>query len=225
VNPTVHSIPENFKNIIIGSYFGDGCITTNAYKKHYYMKISHGINQIEYCKWKANLLGDFATEPIIINRTFKNKPYQCVSFTTKMFPFFEQLHNCYINNQKHIKNWMFTYLDPLALTIWYLDDGDFSMKRHVRKDGTDYRSFGGCRIALGVFSEEECTLITNFFVSKYSIEPKIYVESGKYHRLWFNVEKSKRFIEIIKPFVPECMNYKIGIQQETIDIKSIDDIV
>lgn len=225
MNPTTHSIPEHFKNIIMGSYFGDGCITTNEWKKHYYMKINHGMPQLEYCKWKASLFGNFAKEPIIINRTFQNKPYQCCSFATKMFPFFTQLHDCYINNQKHIKKWMFTYLDPLAITIWYLDDGDFAVKNQTRADGTKYKHFTGCRLSLGVFYEEECNLIKNFFIEKYNIDPKIYLEGGKYRRAWFNVEKSKRFLSIIKPFVPECMKYKIGIQQEAIENYSIDDIV
>jgi recombination protein RecA len=163
VNPTVKSIPEHFKNIIMGSYFGDGCITSNVYKKHHYLKISHSIKQAEYCKWKAYLFGNFAKEPVVYDRTFQNEPYQCISFSTKMFPFFDQLRECYIDGHKHIKKWMFNYMDPLAIAIWYMDDGDFSVTTATRTNGEKYRIFKGCRISLGIWSEEECKLITDFF--------------------------------------------------------------
>ncbi len=220
-------LPENFKNIVIGSYFGDGTIAKhNATDKHHFLKISHGMPQYEYCKWKSNLFGEFlAGEPYIINRTFKNKPYQCCTFATKNHPFCDQLRLYYIDGQKHIKKWMFHYMTPEAIAIWYMDDGDFQRANQKRKDGTRYRKFIGCRLSLGIWSDSECELVRKFFLENYKIEPKIYVESGRYRRAWFNVEKSKVFLDIIRPYIPECMNYKLGLQQGAIENNSIEDIV
>lgn len=218
-------LPENFKNIAIGSYFGDGTIAKhNLCSKHYFLKISHGMSQYDYCVWKSTLFGDFlAGIPYITYRTFKEKPYQCCTFATKVHPFLDQLRNYYIDGQKHIKKWMFHYLTPQAIAIWYMDDGDFRRVNKKRSDGTPYIKFDGCRISLGIWTPSECDLISKFFLEKYEIEPKIYVESGKYRRAFFNVEKSKRFLDIVRQYIPECMNYKLGLQQVT--SKKDDDIV
>jgi recombination protein RecA len=220
-------LPDNFKNVVIGSYFGDGTIAKhNPYSKHHFLKISHGMPQYEYCKWKSSLFGEFlAGEPYIINRTFKDKPYQCCTFATKVHPFCDQLRDYYIDGQKHIKKWMFHYMTPEAIAIWYMDDGDFQRASQKRKDGARYRKFIGCRLSLGIWPENECNLVREFFLEKYNIEPKIYLESGKYRRAWFNVEKSKIFLDIVRPHMPECMNYKLGLQHEAIEDNSIDDIV
>lgn len=216
---------ENFKNLVIGSYFGDGTIAKhNATSTHYFLKISHGMPQYEYCKWKSNLFGDLlAGEPYIINRTFKNKPYQCCTFSTKVNPFCDQLRKYYINGQKHIRKWMFQYMTPEAIAIWYMDDGDFMRNTGHRKDGTKYKKFSGCKISLGVWSEAECNLIKSFFYEKYDIEPTVHIESGKYRRAFFNVEKSKKLFDIIRQYVPNCMGYKLGLQQEAVE--NTDDIV
>lgn len=211
-------LPQNFKNIVISSYFGDGTIAKhNATDKHHFLKISHGMPQYDYCIWKSKLFGDFlAGTPYIVNRTFKDLPYQCCTFATKNHPFCDQLRNYYIDGQKHIKKWMFHYLTPEAIAIWYMDDGDFRVTSNKRSDGAVYKKFDGCRIALGVWSESECALVQRFFYEKYNIAPKIYVEGGKYRRAFFNVEKSKIFLDIVRPHIPECMNYKLGLQRDAV---------
>jgi len=220
-------ISDEFKNIIVASYFGDGTFSKiiPGKNKHSYLKISHGIKQADYAKWKANLFGSFANEPYIVNRTFRDKPYQCITFETKTHPFCTQLRECYFSGRKVIKNWMMSYLDPLALCIWYLDDGDFIWKRERRKDNSIRESFGGARISLGIYSEEECRLFHSALYERYNINSTIHLESGKYKRMYLNITEANKLFSIISPFVIESMKYKIMKQQVTKGLLPFEDIV
>ena len=50
----------------------------------------------------------------------------------------------------------------------------------------------------------------NFFIDRFGLNPSIGFRDGKYYYLRFSKSDSKRFCEIVKPFIPEFMSYKIG---------------
>lgn len=205
-----------FKSLVIGSYLGDGCISKQQNSNsNCYLKIQHSYKQLEYAKWKANLFESLAKQPIIINgNNNKGQPYKSVAFSTKVHPFCTQLRQYYINGRKTIKKFMMTHLDELALTIWYLDDGNLSYRKKTRKDGSKYRYLGGIKIATCSFSNKECEILMDALKKKWDIDSKIYLTKGKYPVIWLNSTNGYKFLDIVSPFVPECMTYKIDIQRE-----------
>lgn len=214
-NTTKREISKNIKNLIVGSYLGDGCISKNYNGAvNNFLKIEHGIKQLQYAEWKSNLFGDFAIKPYTQDRLFKGKPYQSVTFSTKAHPFCRQLRGCYINGNKQVMKWMTSYIDPMALTIWYLDDGDLMWRNMKRGDGSSYKYIGGCRISLGIFTDKSCKILSEFLVKRYNLTIKIKEERG-YKRAYLNMENTRRFFEIIKELVPDCMRYKISLQHGT----------
>lgn len=223
MNRTTRTISKQFKNIIVGSYLGDGCIPKNYNgTKTNFLKVSHSILQKEYAEWKANQFGTFATRVYTINRVVKDRPYQAVTFETKAHPFCNRLRDCYENGNKQIKNWITSYIDPLALTIWYLDDGDLMWRHKTRKDGSKYKYIGGCRISLGILTDKSCNILDKFMKEKYSVSLHIKLEGG-YKRAHLNMENTRKLFDIIKDIVPDCMRYKISLQHETPEMG--DDIV
>ena len=208
------------KSLLVAGYLGDGCITKSQNHVTYFMKVQHGGPQKEYAEWNAGLFGDFANKPRTTDRFFKGKPVQVVTFETKSHPFCNQLRNCYIDNKKQIKKWMMTYLSPLALTIWYLDDGSMMWRNKKRKDGTSYKYIGGCKISLGVLTDKSCKVLEEFLQSKYNIHLNIKDAYNKeyqkdYKCAYLNMENTRILFNLIKDLVPDCMRYKITLQPET----------
>lgn len=212
---TTRTISNKFKNIIVGSFLGDGCIPKNYNgSKTNFLKVSHSIKQREYAEWKSSLLDGFATKPYIINRLVDGKPYQAITFETKAHPFCNQLRACYIDGNKQVKNWITSYIDPLALTIWYLDDGDLMWRNKTRKDGSKYKYIGGSRISLGILTDKSCRYLDIYMKATYGIDLHIKLE-GRYKRAYLNMENTIKLIEIVKDIVPDCMRYKISLQHDT----------
>jgi len=52
------------------------------------------------------------------------------------------------------------------------------------------------------------------FNGKFGLDPIIGFRDGKYYYLRFKQEDTKKLIEIIKPFIPSSMLYKIGGRNE-----------
>ena len=217
--------PKQLISFIVGSYLGDGCIPKqcNPNKRNCYLKIQHSIKQKDYADWKSNLLGGFATTPVVINRIAKGKPYQCVTFNTKVHPFCTRLRKLYKpgkygNSVKTINNSILSYLDEQGLAIWYMDDGGIVRNSYKRSDGTKGPlKFRGIKIAACSLSESEIEILTDYMQKRWGFTFKVYYSKNSeklYPVLALFSSEARRFINLIKPFVPECMAYKIDTQQE-----------
>jgi recombination protein RecA len=209
--------PNRLRSIIAGSYLGDGCIPKPQTKNsNCYLKVQHGIKQLDYIRWKSNLLGSFATEPIIINRTFKGKPYTATAFQTKVHPFCTRLRKLYDENgHKRVNNVVLSYLDELGLAVWYMDDGSKVTRRYKHVDGTyGKKKFRGTQIAICSFTPNECEIIQEYFNQKWNLDSKVYYSRGKYPKITFLSKNGYKFVDIVKPYIPECMLYKINTLAE-----------
>jgi len=211
--------PNQLRSIIVGSYLGDGCIPKPQTKNsNCYLKVQHSIKQLEYAKWKSNLLGKFASEPLIVKRVFKGNPYTCCAFSTKVHPFCTRLRKLYKDGKKTINNSILSYLDELGLAIWYMDDGSILRNRYKRKDGSKGPlKFRGIKIAACSLSEAEIDLLVEYLKRKWNFEFKVYYSRNSeklYPTLCIFGQEARRFIKLVEEYVPDCMQYKIDTQQE-----------
>ena len=94
---------------------------------------------------------------------------------------------------------------PLALAIWYCDDGSFGYINQNAKIAT-YLSY------------EENKLIAEFLKEKYNIDCTIN-RDGKRYYIYFSVQEIKKFLEIVRDYIPKCMNYKLDHFAEENNIK------
>lgn len=209
------NLDKRIKSIVIASYLGDGTISKPATPNdNCYLKISHSIKQKEYIEYKANLFGDLANQPYIVNRLFKDKPYTCITFETHRNKFFRQLRQHYRDGRKYLKKWMLNYLDLEGVAIWYMDDGSLKRAKRKYKDGTIKTVCEGCKFAICSLSEKEYNLLIKYFNNKYNLFPKVYLTHGKYPVLVFNKTESDKLFSLISPYIPEFMRYKIDLQRE-----------
>ena len=96
--------------------------------------MGHGAKQEAYLDWKASLLGN-----IPHTRTVNAKGAVFADFTP--LPELRELHEAvyFGDGKKHLSWDYLKSLTPLALAVWYMDDGNFTL----RSKGVQERTAGG----------------------------------------------------------------------------------
>ena len=202
---------EKVNQFILGSLLGDASL--NMTNKNPRLHIAHSKKQEEYVWWKYNILTESfdMVEPKMI-MAGKNKKYPQIRFqtsTSQQLHFYKKLF--YPKGKKILTRRLLNMLGPLALAIWYMDDGNLIIHKYTKKDGT--KGIQGRELAINTqcFSYEEHEIIKRYFEVKWDIEVKIYKNKGSY-RIVMNATNAKKFIGIIKPFIIPSMEYKIDLQ-------------
>ena len=119
-------------SILIGLLLGDGYIDPKGR-----IGIEHGEKQKEYCIFKAKLLhsicggSDIKVKELIRNKTSdKSKLDKFITYGfKKQSKYFIPIRNLlYLNNKKTYTKEVLDLLDPLAIALWWMDDGCLTAK-------------------------------------------------------------------------------------------------
>lgn len=191
------------KDIAFGTLLGDGYLRPtngNSEKPSYSLALCHGEKQLDYLKWKFNEFENFVTtkEFLINRRSFKgNAP--TYSFSTISHPFLNEAHRiCYSNNgKKDITSEWLEYLSPLSLAVWYLDDGSLNKRYHT------------IVLCTNSFSKNGQLLAINYLKNRFNLEAKLEARRNNQTVIRINASQSRKFMNIVSPFVPSCMYYKL----------------
>jgi hypothetical protein len=123
--------------------------------------------------------------------------YTCCTVTHNEFRFYYNLF--YENCKKIIRPEIVNYLSPLALSVWFCDDGSINKKVNMR-------------FATDGFSKEENEILQEALRLNFNIRCKVceYTRNNKkYYFLSLNKENSNKLTEIIKPYVLDSLKYKL----------------
>ena len=121
--------------VVLGSLMGDGNLSPNRRgRSGTRFRMGHGAKQAAYLDWKVSLLGNIGH-----SRTTNAKGAVFADFTP--LPELAELHDAvyFGDGKKHLSWEYLKALTPLALAIWYMDDGSFT----VRSKGVQERTAGG----------------------------------------------------------------------------------
>jgi len=186
------------KDFIVGSTLGDASIILSGRRTRPYFKVSHCEKQKDYLVWKKEILGNLV---ITISKTIDKRGHSVMyGFNTVShddLSFFRKLF--YIDNKKIIKDELSSQLSPLGLAVWFMDDGSKSNKWNYR-----FSTEG--------FSYEENLKLANMLKINFNLNAKVleYTRSNKkYHYLFLNKENAINMTKIIKPYIVDCMKYKL----------------
>jgi hypothetical protein len=187
------------KQLLIGSILGDGKLQIQKNGLNANFSEIHSKKQKEYILWKKEFLECFQPKikeyKILDKRT--NKEYPSVVLWTKVHPLLtEYFRLFYPQNKKTISKKAIESIGPLALAVWYCDDGSFGYTNQNGKIAT-YVSY------------EKNMVFVKFLKEKFNINCTVN-RDGKNHHIYFSKKEILKFLELIKDHVPECMNYKLG---------------
>ena len=191
-------ISEDEHDLIMGSLLGDASIRQRD--RNCCFRVAHSLKQKEYINWKLDKLKLFnISEFVERKKIINNRELNIIELSTKTHPVFNYYRNLfYKEDRKIIRNEMLEQLNPFSLAIWICDDGSYETKQ------------GYIILCTNAFSLEEHNSMKKFFNSKFGLDPTIGFRDNKYYYLRFKQNDSKKLIEIVKPFIPPSMIYKIG---------------
>lgn len=188
--PTDHqllkSLNSDQEQIILGSFLGDGNLSNHG-KSRFRLCVIHGMNQEEYCCWKAYMFN--ANHQFISKNGYSKKPV--IKFTSKIFG----LNNSLPQTKSICPQWVLDKLDARGLAIWFMDNGSVL---------SDYNR---ARISTCSFDEDSQKRIVKKLVS-FGIECSYTIYKGFYY---INLNKNGyvTLAKIIAPYMHDNLSYKV----------------
>jgi hypothetical protein len=184
-------------DLIIGSLLGDASIRQR--ERNSCFRVSHSLKQKDYIKHKLDIMSNFnISEFNEKSKIIKERKVTMIHLSTKTHPIFNYYRNLFYRNSKRITKEILEQLNPRSLAYWICDDGSFDNRQ------------GYIILCTNSFSLEEHKLIKEFLEKKFGLSPTIGFRDKKYYYLRFKQDNSKKLINIIKPFIINSMEYKIG---------------
>jgi len=195
-------------SILVGTLLGDANLQINKGCRNAYFKLVHGPKQLEYLKWKGSVFSSYfnTLEPY----SWDNKWGTSYQLRTRALPVFTKYHTLFYSRPreecrpsvfpKKVTEEILSYVDELALAIWYCDDGSPNVEKgHWRNSMT---------LALGGMEEAEYSMIEAWFKN---IVPKVKRKECPSNCvvLKFGVDGSEVLANKIYKHIPPSMQYKI----------------
>jgi len=192
--------------VVLGSLMGDGCLSPPVRQdsESARLRMGHGAKQAEYLDWKISLL-----ENISHSRTTNGKGAAFADFTP-----LSELHELrsavYLGDgKKFLSEEYLKALTPLALAIWYMDDGSFTL----RSKGLQQRTTGGSgriEICVEAISEGSRLRLRDYLRDTHGLDVRLrHAGSTDKAVLVFSTEATAKFQELIAPYVHPSMAYKL----------------
>src|SRR5699024_5590083 len=119
-----HRLSDQQFQVVLGSLMGDGDLSPNRCgRKGVRFRLGHGAKQHGYLDWKTSLLGNIEHSTRV-----NDKGSKFVDFTP-LSELSELQNAVYLGDGKKVlSDEYLKALTPLALAIWYMDDGGFTLR-------------------------------------------------------------------------------------------------
>jgi recombination protein RecA len=200
-----HRLSDQQWQVVLGSLMGDGNLSPNRRDRNgVRFRLGHGVTQRAYLEWKVGLLGN-----IPCSRRVGQRGAVFADFTP--LPELAELQRTVYmgDGKKTITEEYLKALTPLALAIWFMDDGTFTL----RSKGLQQRTMGGSgRVGFCVeaMTEGSRDRLVGYLRDTHGLDVS-WRRAGSRQKavLTFSTAGSRRFLEMIAPYVHPSMDYKL----------------
>jgi recombination protein RecA len=167
-------------------------------------RLGHGPKQVDYLDWKASLLAN-------IGQSRSERASGSVHLDLTPLPELSELRQAvyFGDGKKHLSEEYLKALTPLALAIWYMDDGCFT----VRSKGVQARTEGGsgrveiCVDAMNVGTRNR---LVDYLRDTHALDVKLTSRGKRAQQvIQFTTAASAKFQELVAPYVHPSMAYKL----------------
>lgn len=193
------------KEILVGTLLGDGHLETQDGGKTYRLKIEHTIRQKEYVDWLFQEFQEWVRTPPkerkrLITLHGRPKEYERIGFSTLSsgtLRFYAQQFYTKSCLEKTVPKLIKRWLTPLAMAVWYMDDGSIKSNTHR----TVLMNTQG-------FKDIDLKYLQDALQIKYGIQTTVRKQKdGK--QLYVPSESVDLFLRAIEPFILASMRYKL----------------
>jgi recombination protein RecA len=191
--------------LILGGLMGDGSLSPNTRgRSGTRFRMGHGAKQASYLDWKVSLLGN-----IECTRTSNAKGAVFADLTP--LPELAEIHDAvyFGDGRKHLSWDYLKALTPLALAVWYMDDGCLT----VRSKGVQERTQGGSgriEICVEAMSPGTRERLVEYLRDTHGLDVKLRSRGARQVSvLQFTTSASEKFQALVAPFVHPSMAYKL----------------
>ncbi len=188
---TGHGLGEIAREVVYGTLLGDGSLN----RKSSTLTFSHSERQADYARFKAMLLAELhcthhetrvaaggeTMYPVILTRSLAHRALR---------PIRERFYR----PTKRVPAELATGLTPRMVAIWFLDDG-YLRVRPPRSPRAEIATCGFPEVDLEILVAG----LRRLGVEAYPLR----------NRLHFDVDQTRRLSELIAPYVPPSMRYKV----------------
>ncbi len=191
---TGQGMSELAHDVVCGTVLGDGCLQAQSSC----LTFSHSHRQRDYARFKARLLMEFGVsvdERTVAMAVGGSPLYEVVLTRTLAHRALRVLRRDFYEDRKVVPEWIVEQLNPRMLAIWFMDDGYTRIRAGGRRPLAE--------IATNAFSDAD---LQRLIAALGSLGlPAKALRS----RLYFDVPSTKRLSELIAPYAPESMRYKL----------------
>ena len=191
-----------YKGKIIGMVLGDAYLSGN--RKNSYLKIKHSVKQEDYFNHKVVIVEQLTSVNIRKEKTvLGSKEHFCVVCETKSHPLYTSLRgHFYYGGRKTVDEYLMKAISEEGLAYWYLDDGHWG-GGPVDQDA---------RICTDSFNKTEQELMCYWLAKRFGLHFKP-IKYRNSFRLKLQLKDVDRLVEIIEPFTPDSMKYKLNFHE------------
>jgi len=200
-----HLLSDQQLQVVLGALMGDGNLSPNRRgRSGTRFRMGHGAKQAEYLEWKTSLLGNIGH-----SRTVNAKGAVFADFTP-LAELAELREAVYFGDGKKHLTWEYLKsLTPLALAIWYMDDGSFT----VRSRGVQQRTAGGTgriEIVVEAMSHGSRDRLVRYLRDTRKLDVQLVTKGARQvSAIRFTTAASGKFQELVAPYVHPSMDYKL----------------
>lgn len=211
------SLTKRQKSLLTGMLLGDGCLSLSN-GANAFLRIQHSEKQLDYLKDKEKEIKDFAsTNVYLIAATDKKHPNDNYALkTTRKKPLTELYHLVYPDGKKQVKREWVEWIDLEGLAMWYQDDGSCTVSKRVNSRGYEEYYRREVRLHTNGFTKEENEILAKILNEKFGYEVKVKKLTSKVWGVSYNLKimthSANIMFEQIRPFVSDCMKYKLDMK-------------
>src|SRR5580692_2471748 len=191
--------------LILGSLMGNGNLSPNRREgSGTRFRMGYGAKQAAYLDWKVSMLGNVGC-----TRTTNARGAVLADFTP--LPELAELHEAvyFGDGKKHLSWDYLKSLTPLALAVWYMDDGSFTL----RSKGVQERTAGGTgriEICVEAMSPGSRNRLARYLRDTHGLHVKLECRGARQVSvLRFTTAASEKFQKIVAPYIHPSMDYKL----------------
>ena len=195
--------PRAFQ-IMTGSLLGDASVTAQ-----YRFQESHSAKQADYARLKAGALSAFGykVSSYKVRAEKDGRFHDAIAYALNNSLYIHNLRQqWYPAGKKLFPLEAVSRIDRLGLAVWYMDDGSWRPKP---KSGNELR----VEIALGNVGQDEAEKLPPI-LQKFGL--KTYVRFRGTWRLFFRYGYGRKFLQLVAPFIPPSMRYKLPDEMQSI---------